>query len=286
MELISLSSTVYYVQPVVLFSILDHHKRRRSDQKAAIGILLGEVINDEVWIKNSFGIVYKDEGESVECDLESVKQTLELFRKLNPNYIVIGWYCSSNKINYITSCLHDAFTKLSQVDDTLLLTVDTNFKDYRLAVRGHTLKQVIVNEQPLVSRFEPARVQITSHEAEKIGVDTILSGVPDQNEADRLDAPASILTDYENLEHSLTILQENIEIVSQYVQQVVEGKIEGDEEIGRAISQALSSIPRLDVALFDKTFSNSMQDLLMILYLSNFAKSQMALAEKISGLYL
>jgi len=62
-----------------------------------------------------------------------------------------------------------------------------------------------------------------------------------------------------------------------------EKKIPGDENIGRAIAHALSAIPTMDAETFERIFNSNVQDLLMIMYLSNLARLQLSLADRIQA---
>lgn len=68
------------------------------------------------------------------------------------------------------------------------------------------------------------------------------------------------------------------------VSRVQDGKTAGDAEVGRAISAALASVPVIEQATFDKMFNTNVQDLIMLMYLSNLTRTQLALADRISGL--
>lgn len=105
-------------------------------------------------------------------------------------------------------------------------------------------------------------------------MDALINGQPDDKQ---LDAPATVLSDFEALEGSASKLLDYIESVSAYVNKVVvrawirsrspsahgvcvqEGKAEGDTEIGRAIGAALAAVPPVEPAAFDKMFSGNMQ---------------------------
>lgn len=67
-----------------------------------------------------------------------------------------------------------------------------------------------------------------------------------------------------------------------YVGKVNRGEIEGDDEIGREIIDALNAIPRINVDEFKSSYRNSIQDLLMVVYLSNLTKTQLMVAEKLA----
>lgn len=67
-----------------------------------------------------------------------------------------------------------------------------------------------------------------------------------------------------------------------YVKKVNNHEIQGDEEIGREIIDALNAIPRINLDEFKTSYKNSIQDLLMVVYLSNLTKTQLMVAEKLA----
>lgn len=67
-----------------------------------------------------------------------------------------------------------------------------------------------------------------------------------------------------------------------YVKKVNNHEIQGDEEIGREIIDALNAIPRINLDEFKASYKNSIQDLLMVVYLSNLTKTQLMVAEKLA----
>ena len=56
-----------------------------------------------------------------------------------------------------------------------------------------------------------------------------------------------------------------------------------DAEKGRQISDTLASIPMIRPEVFDKLFHSSLQDLLMVSYLSNATRTQMEIAQKLNA---
>jgi len=78
----------------------------------------------------------------------------------------------------------------------------------------------------LVSHLCVDAVYPMKWEEEKIGVDSLINGEPD--DIKRLDAPATILSDVENLHNAMSKLFDAIDICSNYVERVIEGSIVGD----------------------------------------------------------
>jgi len=268
----------YKLHPVVIFSILDHYKRRDPGQERVIGTLLGERKGDEVHISNCFRVPHAEQADEVaSVDIEYHSNMLALHAKVNPKEVVIGWFTTGDKITYLSSQIH-AYQQLTE--QPVLLTVDTSLTKERLGVKAYVGKTVKVAEKSVVARFERASLEYFALEAEKIGVDALINGIPEDK---RLDAPATIMSDFEGLELSVSRLEEMLETVAKYVSSVVDGKTKGDPEIGRAISAALAAVPLVDGVAFEKMFASNMQDLLMIMYLSNMTRAQLGLADKINA---
>jgi len=79
----------------------------------------------------------------------------------------------------------------------------------------------------------------------------------------------------------LTQLLENLETLQNHVKRVIDGDIKGSKEVGRAISELLTSVPPHSPDQFEKSLEEVIQDLLVATYTANFAMAQGALSEKL-----
>ena len=100
------------IEPVVLFSILDHALRRNVNQKRVIGTMLGIRSDDgtEIEIRNCFAVPHNESSEQVffgyrncaheqvEVDMEYHKQLLTLHLRQNPKEVLVGWYLLHNPL--------------------------------------------------------------------------------------------------------------------------------------------------------------------------------------------
>jgi len=180
-------------------------------------------------------------------------------------------------------CIKKCISKSFDIDQPvhLRVEVDSVIKNYKLGVKAYVVKTVKVGEKDVLARFEQAPLEYHAYEAEKIGVDALITGQP---EKPQLDAPASILKDFESIDLSLSKLLESLHSISLYVTKVLEKKEKGDVAIGQAIHDAISAIPKIDTGKFKKLLNGTVQDLLMVVYLANLTRTQVALADKITGL--
>ena len=60
-----------------------------------------------------------------------------------------------------------------------------------------------------------------------------------------------------------------------------EGRAKGDAAVGRYLADTLSVVPHFSKPDFERLFNESVQDVMMVTYLSNLLRTQIALAEKL-----
>lgn len=284
---ISPSLPRYTLHPLVVFSILDHYRRRAPGQRRVVGTLMGERSpnGDEIVIKSAFPVPHQEDEDQVAVDMDYHHSMLALHKSANPREIVVGWYSTTagNPLTYISSLMHEVYRQqVSSQFEPLLLTVDVAVKSLQLGVRGFIEKLVKVNGQSVLAKFEAIEVAYTAYDEEKIGVEALIRGAPD--ESARLDAPANLLPDVENLEAAMVKLLDALDVCSNYVDSVLGGSVKGDVELAHAIQTALNSIPHLDQSTFSSVLTTHIQDLLMIVYLAKLTKTQIHIADKVNGL--
>lgn len=62
------------------------------------------------------------------------------------------------------------------------------------------------------------------------------------------------------------------------------GKAKGSPQLCKLLMDVLASIPRFDSASFEKAFADHLQDVLMVVHLSNLTRTQLAIAERLQFL--
>mmetsp|Transcript_1292 Transcript_1292/g.1541 ORF Transcript_1292/g.1541 Transcript_1292/m.1541 type:complete len:289 (+) Transcript_1292:89-955(+) len=268
------------VHPVVLFSVLDHYMRRNERQERVIGALLGKRVGKTVDITNCFSVPHmeKVDGE-VAVGKEHMHSMLELHLRVNDDEDVVGWYATSDGISSIDeqSCLiHDFFT--AECADPIHLVVDTSLTNRHLGVKAFLSTPLVLGDRNLAASFQQLKVNVLASGAEKIGLDMMIKSPAMPG------APAALNSSMDDLEETLTTLLDMLEKVSGYVGDVVAGKTQPNYTIGNNIANVVSMVPRIKPEFFAKSFNNSLHDLLMVVYLSNLTRTQIAIAEKINGI--
>lgn len=280
---------VVKVHPVVLFSIVDHWIHRNEGQKRVIGTLLGSRSGSNIVVKNCFPVPHVEKGEEeVAVGKDFLKNMLALHERVNPGEEILGWYATAYKnedgsttlINQ-QSCLVQDFYSAECVDP-LHMVMDAALTHNVLGVKAFLSDTVQLGDHVLAAAFAQLKVELQCSEPERIGLDLMIKSSSVRFEQGKqLQEFKSINTEIENLEQSVQRLSSMLDNVSAYVDDVVAKRKEPDNQIGTQIASVVSMVPRIEPDVFAKSFRNNLQDLLMVIYLSNLTRTQLAVAERI-----
>jgi len=270
------------VQPLVIFNILDHFTRSGAEGEdgetkstRVIGTLLGQIVDGVLEIKNSFPVPHTEGEEQLGVDMHFHKEMLKLHHQIAPKEVILGWYSTGSELNETSALIHNFYAKEMGPNGTPVhLTVDTNLTNFQLSIKAYTNTTVtLISGKDAGFQFLPLPLELESFDEERVAVDALNKG--------KLNAGHGMLSEMDNLEISVNKIHELLESVIAYVNTVLEGKIVPDTNVGRFLADALSALPKLDAAALEKMFTNSLQDLLLVVYLANLTRTQLALAEKL-----
>ncbi len=226
---------------------------------------------------------------------------LALHLRANKRETVVGWYATSlpsdgadaaadpsSKCIADTSSLIHEFYAGECDEDPIHLVVDTSLVNDAIALRAYKSVPVVVRGETLANLFHEIRLCVKSSESERICVDRMIKAASPHGAGDALVNPAdnTRLDETHALELSMAKLLEMLETCSAYVDGVIANSSydePGVEEMGREILDSLNVVPRIRPEVFDKMFDDSLQDLLMVTYLSNITKTQLVIAEKLNA---
>jgi len=85
----------------------------------------------------------------------------------------------------------------------------------------------------------------------------------------------------EPLKSAVDDITGKLAVVQDYVQDVIDGKKKPNAATGRLLTDFFHSIPRADPEVFEKMLNSNVNDLLMVLYLSQLANVELSLNEKL-----
>jgi translation initiation factor 3 subunit F len=277
------------VHPLVLLHVLDHHTRRQEASGRVIGTLLGRRDGKKVEVTNCFAVPHAERGDEVAIGKDFNKQMLALHLRANKKETVVGWYASAavgddsdegspDLIANTSSLIHEFYAEESDEGDPVHLVVDTRLLEDAIKARVYRSTPVVVQGEPMANMFHELRLTIKNSEPETLALHRMVadSKLRKTDEEGSVELAEPLLVSMERLFNLL-------EAASDYVDSVVEGKTAPDAEIGRKIADTLATVPRVRPEVFDKLFNDSLQDLLMVTYLSNITQTQLLIAEKLNS---
>eukprot|EP00549_Striatella_unipunctata_P023418 CAMPEP_0118697102 /NCGR_PEP_ID=MMETSP0800-20121206/14276_1 /TAXON_ID=210618 ORGANISM="Striatella unipunctata, Strain CCMP2910" /NCGR_SAMPLE_ID=MMETSP0800 /ASSEMBLY_ACC=CAM_ASM_000638 /LENGTH=319 /DNA_ID=CAMNT_0006596409 /DNA_START=18 /DNA_END=977 /DNA_ORIENTATION=+ len=286
------------VHPLVLLSILDHHTRRQEGVSRVIGTLLGRRDGNKMEIINCFAVPHAERGDEVAIGKDFNKQMLSLHLRSNKKEVVVGWYATfleTKKPRGIadTSSLIHEFYSTECEEDPIHVVVDTSLQQDSVNIHAFKSTPVQIGGEPLANLFHEIPVSIVSSESERICVYEMIQqqehnkpimNKDNDNGKDEDEATTQLQkSDFASLQMAMEQLLAHLETASQYVDRVVDGKIPAQDEVGRSIADTLHTVPRIRPQVFDKLFNDSLQDMLMVTYLSNITRTQLVIADKLNA---
>jgi len=211
---------------------------------------------------------------------------LDLHKKVSPKEVIVGWYSTGTDIDENSVLFHEFYTRemTSQQHQAVHLLVDTSLTDYSLSIKAFTSSRISFSEDKVLgAQFLPVPVEFNMFDMEKIGIDTLVKGRQRGEKESSTTSNLNLFSDISSLEMSVSKVQQLLESVTAYVASALAHDIpnENATAIGRLLADTVSALPRVEPGQLEKMFNNSLQDLLMVVYLANLTRTQLALAEKL-----
>ncbi|XP_053213554.1 eukaryotic translation initiation factor 3 subunit F-1-like [Panonychus citri] len=267
------------IHPVVLLNIVDSYERRSRDQKRVIGTLLGNVDKSgTIEVSNSFVVQHREADGEVAFDIEVAKDLYELHRKVNPNESIVGWFATGGgEVNEYSVLIHEFYTR--ETSNPVHITVDPTSAG--ISVKGYTLTPFGVPGKSTGTMFSHIKsVDITGgYEAEMIGLKACMA-------ASGIGESKAVTYDSE-IDMILAASKKCSDIITSIVKYIDENIItpgkplpSNSNDIGRELMSMVESIGPL--CKDEETINKNLNDLLMVIYLSNLCKTQLMLNEKLT----
>lgn len=283
------------VHPVAILKVLDAFVRRPEGAKRTIGTLLGWISEGSVVdITDSFPVVHKDTDDGVLMDQDYHKKMLELRQKVSPREVVVGWFSTGDEINATSVVIHafyctkeSQFTPAAVLPGPVHLLIDTSLaakqQEQSFGIKAFVNVRTTVAESLLQFHEVPLRVQTSA--AEKSGISQLMHARRATREAQAANLPPKDISSLDGFQGGLKELLGLFRRIQEYVRAVQSGKVEGDLAVGRGLTTALCAEPVIDVEAVENLCNSSLQDALMVVYLSNLTRTQISIAEKINSQY-
>lgn len=258
------------VHPLVIFNICDCYVRRPDQAERVIGTLLGSVLPDgTVDVRNSYAVPHNESSDQVALDVDYHHNMLVSHQKVNPKEVIVGWYSTGFGVSGGSALIHEFYSR--EAANPIHLIVDTTFRNGEATIKAFISHNLSLGDQSLAAQFQEIPAELRMSEAERVGYELLKSTMADK-----------IPGDLEGMESTLERLLALIDEVYKYVDDVVEGRVSPDNSIGRVLAETVSSLPKIAPPAFDKLVNDSLQDQLLLLYLSSITRTQLSLAEKLN----
>ncbi|KAG6393522.1 hypothetical protein SASPL_147765 [Salvia splendens] len=287
------------VHPLVIFNICDCYVRRPDQAERVIGTLLGSVLPDgTVDIRNSYAVPHNESSDQVALDIDYHQNMLTSHQKVNPKEAIVGWFSTGGVIGG-SALIHEFYSR--EVNNPIHLTVDTEFRTGNASIKAFVSVGLSLGDQQLAAQFQEIPLDLRMVEAEQIGwgegskplfrtglflylQDFFSNELSLASTFDVLKPTIAdkLPNDLEGMEATMERLLALIDDVYKYVDDVVEGRTAPDNKIGRFLSDTIAALPKLSPKAFDKLVNDSLQDQLLLLYLSSITRTQLSLAEKLN----
>ncbi|GAX15400.1 translation initiation factor 3 subunit F [Fistulifera solaris] len=290
------TTTTVFVHPLVLLHILDHHRRRPAGSARVIGTLLGRFDDSGVLVEvtNAFAVPHAERGDEVAIGKDFNKTMWALLQQNNNSSnnstkqreVIVGWYSSSPLLSDTSSLIHDFYSTETEDGNPVHLVVDCRLtEENAVTMRAFHSTPIVVQGETLGNLFHELPLSLRSNEPEAICVSEMIKSMNKNADNNNNNETTEQHQREEKppLQISMEQLYELLETISNYVDAVVEGTTPPDTEKGRHIADALATVPRMRPDAMDKLFHESLQDLLMVTYLSNLTQTQIAIAEKLNA---
>jgi translation initiation factor 3 subunit F len=277
------------VHPVAILTILDSYVRRPEGARRTIGTLLGYITGSVLDITDAYAVIHKDtDDQGVLMETDYHKHVFQLRQKVSPREVVVGWFSTGDEITGTSAVIHSFYcSKESHFQPSIVLPspihllVDTSLQKRNLEIKAFLNVRTVIADSLLQFHEIPLEVQTSA--AEKAGISLLMQARRAAREAPPGSQPVASIGQMDGFEGGLRELLELFKKFQAYVREVHAGKKEGDLTVGRSITRTLCMEPVIDVDAVENLCMNSLQDTLMVVYLSNLTKTQISLAEKINA---
>jgi len=274
------------VHPVVLFNIVDAYERRNLDQRRVIGTLLGSTDKSgAVEVTNCFVVKHLETEEEVAIDIELAQELYELYRKVNGNETIVGWFATGDEdVNEYSVLIHEYYTRQTPNPVHLVITpskagvgikafVSTPFGIPDKTGEGNLHKGTMFAPIPCLTKAA--------------GYDTELVGLKACMQSFGIGAKGYPESEVEMLLAAAHQCSENISAIIKFIDNCILNSTAptasltvSTNEIGRQLMSMIEGLAPFGED--DEQLNTNLKDLLMVVYLSNLTKTQLMLNEKLS----
>eukprot|EP01086_Lenisia_limosa_P001045 TRINITY_DN1187_c0_g1_i2.p1 TRINITY_DN1187_c0_g1~~TRINITY_DN1187_c0_g1_i2.p1 ORF type:complete len:205 (+),score=64.01 TRINITY_DN1187_c0_g1_i2:298-912(+) len=201
-----------------------------------------------------------------------------LQKVVSPKLEIVGWYCTGSEVTKHDVVLHQFFEDECKIDNLFLL-LHNPAPLANPVLRAFVSSSLAIQDCTISSQFRRVKLQLNEDAAEFSAIQSLLKMTEYESNL-RTHTPNTV----EGLSISMQRLLDLIKGARDYVGKVIKKEVEPDLRVAALLADTVSEVPRVDPAAFKETFTDSLQDTLMIVYLTNLTRTQLSLAGKLQAL--
>ncbi|KAJ8542776.1 hypothetical protein K7X08_005299 [Anisodus acutangulus] len=289
----SSSGLTFKLHPLVLLNISDHYTRVKSQSQPpyssngaadspsvpprVFGCVIGVQSGRTVEIFNSFELLYDPVTHSLDRAFLEKKQ--ELYKKVFPNFYVLGWYSSGSDAHESDMHIHKALMDINESPVYVLLNPSINHAQKDLPLTIYESELHVIDGIPQLI-FVQASYQIETVEAERISVDHVAHLKP----SDGGSAATQLAAHLTGIHSAIKMLNSRIRVLHHHLlamQKVAvdAGDIPCDNSLLRQVSSLLRRLPAIESEKFKDDFLMEYNDTLLVSYLAMFTNCSSTMNE-------
>lgn len=268
----------------------------RKKNEHSLGVLLGRAVGNTITVTNAFGVKYN--SAKPQLDKAYIEFMQKYLTKGTKETLVGMFYVNSGSQDINNVEFLKAYNQITTLVDskikTIVLNIDGDLKNPTLNIRVYAqLHYNLETTLSVLAVFDAIPYEIIKENMSDIGLDTVLYGQEHfdtlsvywrkatkaqaltMDKVDQLQGAQKLFDNTEKLKLNISNISDMLEAAYNYVDDVIEGNIEGDPEIGRALNNCLSKISHIDSDSIENLLRDHYQDLLTLSKLTTQIKTQL-----------
>jgi COP9 signalosome complex subunit 6 len=243
--------------------------------------VIGAQSGRTVEIFNSFELIFDPATDTLDRTFLEKKQ--ELYRKVFPNFYILGWYSTGSDADESDMHIHKALMDINESPVYVLLNPAINHAQKDLPVTIYESEFHVIDgiPQPI---FVHTSYTIETVEAERISVDHVAHLKP----SDGGSAATQLAAHLTGIHSAIKMLSSRIRVLYQYLVAMHKGDIPFENSLLRQVSSLLRSLPAAQSEKFHDDFLMEYNDKLLMSYLAmltNCASNMNEMVDKFNTAY-
>jgi 26S proteasome regulatory subunit N8 len=250
-----------------------------SQNRRVMGILLGDEYKGQVNVLQCFAIPFEEEPADPTVwfvDTNFIDDMYGLHRKVTLKEKIVGWYSSKSTVSPNDLDIHQMMRRYTP--NPIFITTDVGASDpHEIPVSAFLgAERVRPDGQPIVTSFQNVPTIVDFLEVEEIGVEHLLRDIKDVDMSE-------IGTTLTNSVHGLAALEHRLQGISDYLGDVISGKLPIDNEIVGITQSIFNLLPNLELKDTLESLSTKSDDSAFMVFIAQLCRSVVSLHELVNS---